>query len=215
MALMPPRAMAATALRPAIFLDKDGTLVENLPYNVDPALIRLAPGAGEALARWHEAGYALVVISNQAGVALGHFAEDALLAVEARLAALFAACGARLAGLYCCPHHPDGVVAQYTRWCMCRKPAPGLIHRAASEHGIELARSWMIGDILDDIEAGRRAGCRSILLDNGNETEWRYNALRVPHFMASDLAGAAGIVLTEDAAHPVRETETLASREAA
>jgi D,D-heptose 1,7-bisphosphate phosphatase len=186
------------AYRPAVFLDKDGTLVENVPYNVDPALIRLAPGAGEGLRRLHEAGFVLFVISNQSGVARGYFAESALAGVEARLKEMLAAVGVRLAGFSYCPHHPEGSVEEYAIACDCRKPAPGMIVRAAAEHGIDLARSWMVGDILDDIQAGRAAGCRTILIDNGNEDVWRLSPEREPHHRVPDLSAAARVILESD-----------------
>lgn len=179
----------------AVFLDKDGTLIVNVPYNVDPARIRLAPGAEEGLPLLAAHGYPLIVVSNQSGVARGEFPESALAAVEARVRELVAGLGVRLAGFYYCPHHPEGRIAPYARRCECRKPAPGMLLRAADEHGIDLARSWFIGDILDDIEAGRRAGARTILIDNGNETEWVLTRLRQPHHSVGDLAAAARIIV--------------------
>src|SRR5687767_4595107 len=144
-------------LRPAVFLDKDGTLISDVPYNVDPALIELAPTADTALPLLADAGYALIVVSNQSGVARGYFPESDLVAVEVRLRELLAEVNVSLAGFYYCPHHPAGQVARYAGSCECRKPAPGLVLRAAAELGLDLSRSWLIGDILDDIEAGRRA----------------------------------------------------------
>ncbi len=182
----------------AVFLDKDGTLVEDVPYNVDPALIRLAPGAADGLPALAAAGYRLVVVSNQSGVARGYFAEAALAGVEARLRELLADCGVTPAGFYWCPHHPGGSVAGYSVTCECRKPLPGLIVRAARELGIDRARSWMVGDILDDVEAGRRAGCRTVLLDNGNETEWLRSPARTPDLVAANLADAARLILAAD-----------------
>lgn len=186
--------MSGKATR-AVFLDKDGTLVVDVPYNVDPNRMTLMPGAGEALRRLSDAGYRLIVISNQSGVARGMFAESALPAVAQRLADMLAEHGAPVAGFYYCPHHPDGVVAEYAIHCNCRKPEPGLILRAAQEHGIALDESWFIGDILNDVEAGRRAGCRTILLDNGNETEWELNRQRLPDCVVSDLRDAADRIL--------------------
>jgi histidinol-phosphate phosphatase family protein len=180
----------------AVFLDKDGTLVEDVPYNVDPARIRLTRGATGGLRVLHAAGYRLFVISNQSGVARGYFAEAALAAVEARLRELLHAAGVPLAGFYYCPHHPAGVVPAYAVACRCRKPAPGLIERAAREHGLDLARSWFVGDILDDVEAGRAAGCTTVLLDNGHETEWLLTPRRQPHYKAADLAEAAARIVS-------------------
>jgi histidinol-phosphate phosphatase family protein len=181
-----------------VFLDKDGTLVEDVPYNIDPARIRLTPRAAEGLRRLHGAGYQLVVVSNQSGVARGFFAEEALAAVWRRLGALLAEAGVPLAGCYYCPHHPLGVVPAYARVCDCRKPLPGLLHRAARERMLDLERSWTVGDILDDVEAGQRAGCRTVLVDNGHETEWVYSAWRVPNRIAANLAEAAEIILWTD-----------------
>jgi histidinol-phosphate phosphatase family protein len=181
-----------------VFLDKDGTIIENVPYNVDPALIRLAPGVQEGLKRLHRAGYLLFVVSNQSGVARGYFPESALEGVAARLNELLAACGVPLSGFAYCPHHPEALVEGYAVTCDCRKPAPGLILRLAAEHGIDLARSWMIGDILDDIQAGRAAGCRTILIDNGNETEWIMTPDREPEHRAPDLAAAARYIIERD-----------------
>jgi D-glycero-D-manno-heptose 1,7-bisphosphate phosphatase len=166
----------------AVFVDKDGTLVVNVPYNVDPQRIALTPKAEQGLARLAGTGYRLIVVSNQPGAALGLFPEAALKNVESRLGELVP-----LDGFYYCPHLPG-------EDCGCRKPQPGLIERAAREHSVDLSSSWMIGDILDDIEAGRRAGCRTILLDVGNETEWLLNTERSPHYIARDLSEAADII---------------------
>src|SRR3954469_14292465 len=157
--------------RRAVFLDKDGTLVEDVPYNVDPSRIRLAPGVAEGLPILADAGYRLIVISNQSGVARGLFEEGALAAVRDRIRQLLAGHGVHLDGFYYCPHHPDGTVPRYAVRCHCRKPEPGLILAAAREHGIALAHSWFVGDILDDVEAGRRAGCRTAPVDNREETK--------------------------------------------
>ncbi len=168
----------------AVFVDKDGTLVVNVPYNVDPERIALTPRAGEGLERIAREGYELILVSNQPGAAMGLFREEALKSVEAHLRKTLPA----LDGFYYCPHLPAS-------GCGCRKPEPGLLERAARERGVDLAASWMIGDILDDIEAGRRAGCRTILLDVGNETGWRLSEARRPHHVAADLAEAAAIIV--------------------
>jgi D-glycero-D-manno-heptose 1,7-bisphosphate phosphatase len=183
------------ALRSAIFLDKDGTLIENVPYNVDRSRIQLTAGAVDALLLLAGMGYDLVLVSNQPGVALGLFPRGALSAVEEHLNDLFETHGFRLTDCYWCPHHPDGKVADYAFTCTCRKPMPGLLQAAAAEHGIDLASSWIIGDILDDVEAGKRAGCQAILLDVGNETEWKRGPYRTPDYVASDLLDAAAAIL--------------------
>jgi D-glycero-D-manno-heptose 1,7-bisphosphate phosphatase len=186
--------------RRAVFLDKDGTLVVNVPYNVDPSLIRLGPGAALGLSRLHAAGFLLIVVSNQSGVARGMFPEEALTPVHERLKELLADFGAPLCGFFYCPHHPRGTVARYAVSCSCRKPEPGMIEAAAREHGVSLADSWLVGDLLDDVEAGRRAGCRTVLLDNGHETIWHRSAIRQPDLLAADLEEAAQLILLHDGA---------------
>lgn len=193
------------ALKRAVFLDKDGTLIENVPYNVDRTRIRLRPGAVDALLLFLGLGYELIVVSNQPGVALGRFPAGALRAVEEHLNDLFLAHGFRLAGCYWCPHHPEGTVADYALTCTCRKPKPGLLQIAAAERGIDLERSWLVGDILDDIEAGRRAGCRTVLLDVGSETEWKAGPFRAPHHTVPDLLSAAAAIMAADRTVPARE----------
>jgi D-glycero-D-manno-heptose 1,7-bisphosphate phosphatase len=189
----------------AIFLDKDGTLVEDVPYNVDPALLSLTSHAGEALQMLqHQLGYAIYIVTNQSGVARGLFTEAALTPVEQRLKEMLGRYGVSLSGFYYCPHHPEGVVDRYAISCTCRKPMPGMLLRAASEHDIDMGRSWMVGDILNDVEAGVRAGCRTVLIDNGNETEWKESPLRVPTLMAPDLYAAASMIASTDAMYRAR-----------
>jgi D-glycero-D-manno-heptose 1,7-bisphosphate phosphatase len=184
--------------RPLVFLDKDGTLVEDVPYNVDPARIRLACGAAEGLAMLARAGYRVAVVSNQSGIARGYFPEPAIEPIRERIRQMLGWFGVPLAGFFYCPHHPDGAVPGYTLACDCRKPRPGLLLRAARELEIDPGEAWMVGDILDDIEAGRAAGCRTILVDNGHETEWRVSPDRLPHHRAADLAEAARLILAGD-----------------
>ncbi len=183
---------------PVVFLDKDGTLVENVPYNVDPAQIRLGPGARVGLTALHRAGYRLVVVTNQSGIARGRFGFADLRGVERRVRELLDDFGVPLDGWYVCPHHPDGI-NEFAIRCDCRKPASGLLRRAARDLAVPLRSSWLVGDILDDVEAGRSAGCRTVLLDRGGETEWHLSAPRTPDHVARDLAEAADIILSTDA----------------
>jgi histidinol-phosphate phosphatase family protein len=192
------------AARPAIFLDKDGTLLEDVPFNTDPARMTLAPRAGDALALLSRLGLPLVVVSNQAGIAFGKFAPAALGPVEQRLRRLFAEHRTRLHAFLWCGHHPQGTVAAYTLACACRKPAPGMLLTAASKYRLDLCASWMIGDILDDMEAGHAAGVRAILIDNGNETEWRCTPPREPDVVVANLYEAARVIALDH--HPVRST---------
>lgn len=180
-------------MRPAIFFDKDGTLIEDVPYNVDPELVALSAGAGAGMRRLAALGYRLFVVSNQPGLGLGRFDEAALHAAWRQLQRLAWDEEVRLEGFYYCPHQPDS-------GCNCRKPEPGLLLKASREHGIDLAASWMIGDILNDVEAGRRAGCRTILIDNGHETEWVRGEMRTPDLIAPDVDAAARLVEASHAA---------------
>ena len=174
----------------AVFLDKDGTLLIDVPYNVDPDQMALYSEAGPALQQMQLAGYRLVVVSNQSGVAHGYFPESALPAVWERLASLLAPFEIAFDGFYYCPHQPSGSVSEYAIDCDCRKPQPGLLRRAAQELNIDLTESWMIGDILHDVEAGNRAGCRSILVNRGNETEWQTGPYRTPTVRVDSLLEA-------------------------
>lgn len=178
-----------SAPRPAVFLDKDGTLVENVPHNVDPAKLRFMPGVIDGLRLLDASGFVLVVVTNQPGLALGYFDRHAWVRLtRALLERIQDEAGVAITDVMVCPHAaaPDGRPA-----CLCRKPAPGLLRQAAGKHHLDLSQSWMVGDILDDVEAGRRAGCRSVLVDVGNETLWRMTPLRLPHHRAADLMDAA------------------------
>jgi histidinol-phosphate phosphatase family protein len=186
-------ATTATGLRPAVFLDKDGTLVHDVPYNVDPQQLRFTPHAIEALRLLQVQGWPLIVVTNQPGIALGLFDETDWQHLVDGLSARLAEHGVHLTGVYACPHAPSLDAAP--AGCVCRKPAPGLLRQAAKEHGIDLDRSWMVGDILNDVEAGRRAGCRTVLLDVGNETEWLWSPRREPHHRCNDLLQAAQHIL--------------------
>lgn len=178
----------------AVFLDKDGTLVEDVPYNVDPERIRFLPGVAEGLRMLAEEGFRLAVVSNQPGIALGYFSESALEAAERRLNEMFEDAGARLEGFYYCPHDPKGTVPAYAAECNCRKPLPGLIQRAAGEMKVALRDSWMIGDILNDVEAGNAAGVKTVFINNGHETEWQFTPRRLPDLVAEDFEEAAAMI---------------------
>jgi len=194
----------------AVFLDKDGTLVRDVPYNAAPAMVELAPRAGAGLRRLVRAGYKLVVVSNQSGLARGHFTYTQLWKSAAELARQVRREGAALDGFYFCPHHPDGCVSRYAVACDCRKPRPGLLLRAADELDLDLRECWMVGAILDDVEAGRAAGCRAVLLDNGGETEWELSPERTPDAFAGDLEEAARLILAETGTGPAAEAEAVA-----
>lgn len=179
----------------AIFIDKDGTLIKDVPYNVNPALIKLENDVGPALKVLQQEGFKLFIISNQSGVARGYFKEDDLNAVSEKINEILSSYHVDIAGFYYCPHHPEGVIEKYAIECDCRKPKAGLIIKASEENAIDVSGSWMIGDILNDVEAGNKAGCKTILIDNGNETEWIINAQRQPTYMVKNFKEAAEIIL--------------------
>lgn len=179
----------------AIFLDKDGTLVHDIPYNVDPARLRFNEGAIAALAKLKREGYLLIMVSNQSGVAHGYFTEQSLGALANSIQEKLECSGLQLDDFCFCPHHPHGRISNYAQDCDCRKPKPGLLLRAAEKFNIDLSCSWMIGDILNDVEAGTNAGCKTILLNNGNETEWVLGEKRKPTAIAGNLLEAAEIIV--------------------
>ena len=161
-----PTRPAPPPHRPAVFFDRDDTLIVNAGYLGDPAGVVLMPGAAAAVAAVRRAGYAVVVVSNQSGVARGLFAEAAVRAVDRRMADLLSADDADAIldlQLYC-PHHPDGAVPAYRTACECRKPRPGMLIDAAARLSLDLPRSWLVGDAERDVTAGRAAGSRTVRL---------------------------------------------------
>lgn len=171
--------------RPAAFVDRDGTVIREREYLADPAGVELLPGALAGLRALSAAGYALVLVSNQSGIARGLYDEAAYQAVQARVLALLAAGGVPVAGSFHCPHHPD-----FTGPCDCRKPAPGLFLRAAGELDLDPARSIFVGDRLRDVDAARDLGGRGFLVRTGygaSEAERAGQDLVV----CDDLAGVA------------------------
>jgi D,D-heptose 1,7-bisphosphate phosphatase len=196
----------------AIFLDKDGTLIKNIPYNVDPGLMILSTGVGSGLRLLQYAGFHLIVVSNQSGVAKGYFKEKQLIGVRNKVEELFRLQGVLLNGFYYCPHHPKGKIPRYTQQCGCRKPEPGMILSAANEKNIDLQQSWMIGDKLDDIEAGNQAGSKTILIDNGNETEWKKGPFRTPTKIVMTFEEAARYILKSEKAQIDKEVISYATR---
>lgn len=171
----------------AVFFDKDGTLIPDIPYNCDPARIAFVPGAEAVLRALATDGFELFVVSNQSGVARGLFPGSALEAVTAKLHALFLEAGVRLSGVFYCVHAPGGD-------CCCRKPRPGMLLQAALRHDLCLPDSWMVGDIQDDVEAGNAAGARTVLVANGNEREWRPGPRRTPDAIVANFADVADAI---------------------
>jgi D-glycero-D-manno-heptose 1,7-bisphosphate phosphatase len=177
----------------AIFIDRDGTLVHPRHYPTRPDALILYDGVAPELRRLQDAGYRLILITNQSGLARGLFGAEALDRMHRHLEDELARRGVRLDAIYVCPHHPEGAIAQWAVDCDCRKPRPGMLRRAADDLDLDLARSWFVGDILDDVEAGNRAGCRTVLVDLGTERP-PTRSIRRPNFVARDSAHALRII---------------------
>src|SRR6185437_15004880 len=198
-------------LQPAVFLDKDGTLLDDVPYNIDPALMRLAPGAREALALLGASPFALFVISNQPGVALGMFARSALKDVEAQLHRWFAECGATLSGAYWCPHHPDGTVPPYNVGCDCRSPARACCcaRRARTASTSRTAGSSAIfSTTWKPATAPAAAPCCSTMATRPNGSK----VLCACRSRAADLHAAAQLILRDDGASRTAPLNAEATR---
>lgn len=178
----------------AVFLDRDGTLIEHFDYISDESQVRLKPRAAVALKLLKERGYRLVIISNQSAVARGLLTEKKLGEIHDHLKALLAQEGAYLDGIYYCPFHPEGSVEKFRQDSELRKPRPGMLLLAARELDLDLTQSWMIGDDDRDIEAGKAAGCRTILLEERGSTLVQRGGA-IPDYQAVNLQEAANMVL--------------------
>jgi D-glycero-D-manno-heptose 1,7-bisphosphate phosphatase len=178
----------------AVFIDRDGTLSEEVGYVNHPTRFRLFPYAAEALKLLHERGWLAIVITNQAGVARGYFSETMVQTVHELLISQLKAAGAGIDAIYYCAHHPSIGDAPYRFECDCRKPKPGLIIRAAHDFDIDLEDSWMIGDRFSDVELARNAGVKSVLVMSGyGRGEWehqRHKWKHLPDITAEDLLDA-------------------------
>jgi D-glycero-D-manno-heptose 1,7-bisphosphate phosphatase len=190
--------------RPAVFIDRDGTLTEEVGYVNHPSRLRLLPRSAEAIRRLNAAGVAAVVVTNQAGIARGYFSEEVLHEVNAALTAALRREGARLDGLYVCTHHPTEGEPPFRAACECRKPQPGLLRRAAADLGLDLPRSTMVGDKPSDLVPGRTVGAAAVLVLTGyglGEWEYRRKAFETePDHVAGDLLDAVDWALGRRAA---------------
>jgi D-glycero-D-manno-heptose 1,7-bisphosphate phosphatase len=184
------------AAKRAIFLDKDGTLIPDIPYNVDPKLISLSAHAAEGLRKLQSHGFTFFVVTNQNGIAEGKFDHGELRRVVVALKDILEGEGIELADFYYCPHAAVRALPFSAFSCSCRKPRAGMLFKAAIDHEIDLQSSWMIGDILNDVQAGNAAGCKTILIDNGNETVWKMNWKRVPDMIVPNINAAAEFILS-------------------
>jgi D-glycero-D-manno-heptose 1,7-bisphosphate phosphatase len=193
--------LQGVASRPAVFIDRDGTLTEEVGYVNHPKRLRLLPRSGEAIRRLNAAGVPVVVVTNQAGIARGYFSEEVLRAVTGELHAQVERAGARLDAVYICPHHPTEGEPPFRMRCDCRKPQPGLLQRAATDLGLDLRRSVMVGDKPSDLEVAPLVGASSVLVLTGYGLgEWEYRRDRfnvTPDHVASDLLDAVEWALRE------------------
>lgn len=185
--------------RPAVFIDRDGTLTEEVGYVNHPSRLRLLPRSAEAVRRLNEAGIAAVVATNQAGIARGYFSEEVMNAVHEQLVGQLKDAGAHLDGLYVCPHHPTEGVPPFRADCDCRKPKPGLLLRAARDLDLDLGDSIMVGDKASDLLVAGPVGVRAVLVLTGyGRGEWEYRRADfavTPDHVAGDLLDAVDWVI--------------------
>jgi D,D-heptose 1,7-bisphosphate phosphatase len=182
--------------RRAVFLDRDGTLIEHVHYLTDPALVRLLPGVAEALKRLHCAGFVRVLVTNQSAIGRGMLSEDRLDQIHAELDRQLAAQGATIDAIYYCPDAPvgdDRTVVENPD----RKPGPGMLLRAAAKLKLDLSASWMVGDTISDVLAGLNAGCRSILVLSGQTSAADAEKFAEQALIVPDLTAASELILEE------------------
>lgn len=182
----------------AVFLDKDGTIIKNEHYNVKTEKILLLPGVVSTLRKLKEEGYLLIVVTNQSGVARGMFREDEIRKVGIYLKKLLSLWHVELDAFYYCPHFSQGAVKEFAVDCDCRKPKPGMLYQAAFDYEIDLHRSWMVGDLIDDVEAGKQAGCRTILFSQEEDIEFIPDEDSLPDATASRWNQIAEIILRKE-----------------
>jgi len=173
----------------AVFLDRDGVVVADRNYQFRISDMEILEGVPEAIISLNEAGFQVIIVSNQSGVARGYFSEKDVRKFNDYLASELKKAGARIDGMYYCPHHPtEAKVAKYRKDCDCRKPKPGMLLCAARDHNISLPKSWVVGDKDSDIGAGKAAGCRTIFVGKDQS--------KAADFFAKDLKDAVARILS-------------------
>ncbi|MBN2225199.1 MAG: D-glycero-beta-D-manno-heptose 1,7-bisphosphate 7-phosphatase [Deltaproteobacteria bacterium] len=186
--------------RRAVFLDRDGTINVEVGYLSRPEDFVLIDGSAQAIKRLNEAGFLVVVVSNQSGVARGYFGEREVARVNETMAGQLEGLGARLDAVYYCPHYPEGTVEKYRRECNCRKPGPGMVRRAQEQFDIDVSRSYVVGDHRGDIVLAKNVGARSILVVTGHGAE-EIDKLKgegvLPDYVTNNLAEAVDRILSE------------------
>lgn len=189
---------------PAVFLDRDG-VINDIIFHQEMGIIetpftleqfKIKKGAGKAIRAFNKLGFKVIVASNQPGLAIGNFTEETLLGMTGKMIEGLKKDGARIDDVFYCIHHPKKGNGPLTKKCSCRKPKPGLLRMAAKKHNIDLKRSYMIGDSITDVEAGLKAGCKTILLAHLKCDLCHLMAKRgvKPHFMANNLQAAAKLI---------------------
>jgi D-glycero-D-manno-heptose 1,7-bisphosphate phosphatase len=190
-----------TGKNKAVFLDRDGTINVEVGYLSDPDELELIPGAAEAVARLNDAGFIVVVVTNQSGVARGYFTEEDVHAVNRRMVDVLQSEGARIDGIYYCPHHPEFGSDVYRKDCECRKPNTGMVKRAVEDLDIDISRSYVVGDHVGDVLLGVNAGAHSIHVLTGHGADERKKlierGINTVH-LASNLKDAVEYILARD-----------------
>ena len=190
--------------RGAVFIDRDGTLIEEVGYLNHISRLRHLPRSAEAVRKINHSGMLAFLVTNQSGVARRIFDRDLVETVHEEIRRHLGSEGAHLDGVYYCPHHPDAADPRYREVCECRKPKPGMILRAVEEHGADLSRSYLVGDTVTDLEAARHAGITSVLVLTGygrGELEYRIAHRKIhPAHVAEDLSAAVDWILARDGA---------------
>jgi D-glycero-D-manno-heptose 1,7-bisphosphate phosphatase len=188
-------------MKPAVFLDRDGTILDELGYLTPSSTVVIYPWSADAIRLLKRAGYTVVMITNQGGIGLGLYDHDFVNATHERLTQQFAEAGAHIDAWYYCPHHPEAVVEEYRVKCGCRKPAPGMLHDAASDLDLDLSKSWVVGDQWRDVQLAHVAGCRSVLLRTGHgalqEAAWPQD-VAPPTATCDNLIAAVSVILERD-----------------
>ena len=188
-------------LQPAVFLDRDGTINEQMGYINHLCRFHLLPGAAEAIKKLNDHKIPVVVVSNQSGLARGYFPEELLTAVHEKMSTLLAEKGAHVDGIYYCPHHPEAKEERFRESCTCRKPKPGLVLQAAKELNLDPERSFVVGDRWSDIKTAANCGARSILVRTGyGRGDEQYIGPKQdiqPDHITEDLQEAVDLILEE------------------
>jgi D-glycero-D-manno-heptose 1,7-bisphosphate phosphatase len=186
-------------LHPTVFLDRDGTIIYEKDFLGDPGGVELLPSAAASIKRLNQAGYLVIIVSNQSGVARGYYDEAAVQRVNKRITEVLEDAGAHIDAVYYCPHHSKATVPEYRKDCHCRKPNPGMGQKALQDHPIDPAQMIMIGDRAADIQFGHNLGCRTVLVTTGYGRGERERiddqGLPAPDFVAPNLASAIEWIL--------------------